>query len=196
VKETKLLYLHGFNSSPESFKAQAMMAYMRQHGCESKLICPQLPTVPGEAKVYLDQLVTASLPDASLAYVGSSLGGYYATYLAETYGGTAVLVNPSVRPYVTLEACLGENRFYHDDICWMFDESHIAQLYDMNIEQLTDMSRYMVLLQTGDETLDYREAEQRYAGSHMIIEHGGDHAFVDFENHIAEILAFSHISCD
>lgn len=173
-----------------------MLAYMTEHGCESKLINPQLPTEPGEAKRFLDALVTEKLSQSNLAYIGSSLGGYYATYLAETYGGKAVVVNPSVKPYETLEACLGENKFYHEDHYWIFDESHIAQLYDMKIDRLTELSRYMVLLQTGDETLDYRDAQQRYAGSHMVIEQGGDHGFTGFENYIARILSFCDVQCE
>jgi predicted esterase YcpF (UPF0227 family) len=196
MKEKKLLYLHGFNSSPQSYKAQAMRAYMRDHHCDQRLLCPQLPTSPADAQSFLDALVMEALVDVELAYVGSSLGGYYATYLAEKYDGIAVLINPSVKPYETLEQCLGDNRFYHSDQHWVFDRTHIEQLRAMDISQLSNLSRYMVLLQTGDETLDYREAEQRYAGARMLIQQGGNHAFMGFENHIDDILSFCQIKCD
>ncbi|HHJ35517.1 MAG TPA: esterase YqiA [Gammaproteobacteria bacterium] len=189
----KLLYLHGFNSSPESHKAQLVMQYMREHGNLDKLLCPQIPVVPEEARSFLESLVEETLVDHSLSFVGSSLGGYYATYLAEKYSGPAVLINPSVKPYVTLSAFLGENKFYFEDDCWDFNEEHIQQLKDMDVEGITQVERYLVLLQTGDETLDYREAASKYKDTQCIIEQGGDHGFIDLERHLAKIMAFCEI---
>ena len=195
MKTRKLLYLHGFNSSPESHKAQLMNQYMSEHDCLQYLICPQLPTVPEEAKDFLEKVVETELEQQQLSFVGSSLGGYYATYLAEKYGGNAVLINPSVKPYVTLEAYLGENKFYFDEGYWEFNESHIEQLKTMDVAELNDAERYMVLLQTGDETLDYREAELKYKNSQCIIEQGGDHSFTGLERFIPQILEFCNITC-
>ena len=192
----KLLYLHGFNSSPQSLKAQLISQYMSDNHCLDQLLCPQIPSVPEEARLFLEQLVEETLENYPLSFAGSSLGGYYATYLAEKYSGSAVLINPSVKPYETLSAHLGENKFYFDEGCWEFDESHIQQLKDMDVEAITEPERYLVLLQTGDETLDYREAELKYKDSQCIIEQGGDHAFVGFERYIAQIIQFSQIQCD
>jgi predicted esterase YcpF (UPF0227 family) len=191
----RLLYLHGFNSSPQSFKAQALMRYMREHDCLHRLICLQIPSIPEQARRFLDSLVERELKSGELAFAGSSLGGYYATYLAEKYSGTAVLINPSVRPYQTLEACLGENKFYHSDEYWQFDRSHIDQLKTMEVEQITEPDRYLVLLQTGDETLDYRQAAEKYSECRCVIEEGGDHAFTGFEDYIEQILEFSDVDC-
>jgi len=196
LKNNKLLYLHGFNSSPQSDKAQLVLSYLQERGCEDLLLCPQIPVVPGEARIFLEQLVEQTLIDHQLSFVGSSLGGYYATYLAEKYSGTAVLINPSVKPFETLKAYLGDNKFYFDDGCWEFDETHIQQLKYINVETITDAERYLVLLQTGDETLDYREAELKFKNSHCIVEQGGDHAFTDLERHISSIMQFSRIKCD
>jgi uncharacterized protein len=195
MKTHKLLYLHGFNSSPLSLKAQLISHYMREKHCQQQLLCPQIPVIPGEARVFLEQLVEQTLLQHPLSFVGSSLGGYYATYLAEKYSGSAVLINPSVKPFETLAAYLGENKFYYSDKVWDFNESHIAQLKTMNVEHITNAERYMVLLQTGDETLDYREAEEKYKNSHCIIEQGGDHGFVGLERHIPQIMAFCQIQC-
>ena len=131
-----------------------------------------------------------------MSFAGSSLGGYYATYLAEKYAATAVLINPSVKPYQTLKAHLGENRFYFDDGYWDFNESHIKQLTDMSVEKITQADRYFVLLQTGDETLDYREAQLKYKQATCIIEQGGDHSFVGLERYLPQIIQFSQIQCD
>jgi len=196
MKAHKLLYLHGFNSSPQSLKAQMISRYMHEKHCQQQLLCPQIPAIPGEARLFLEQLVEQTLLQHPLSFVGSSLGGYYATYLAEKYSGSAVLINPSVKPFETLATYLGENKFYHSDMVWNFDESHIAQLKAMNVEHITSAERYMVLLQTGDETLDYREAEARFKQSHCIIEQGGDHGFVGLERYIPQIMAFCQIPCD
>lgn len=189
----KLLYLHGFSSSPQSHKAQLIMQYMRENNTLDLLICPQIPSVPEEARLFLEQLVEETLENYPLSFAGSSLGGYYATYLAEKYSGSAVLINPSVKPYETLSAHLGENKFYFDEGCWEFDESHIQQLKDMKVERITEPERYLVLLQTGDEILDYREAELKYKNSQCIIEQGGDHSFVGLERFIPKIMQFSKI---
>lgn len=193
MKTQKLLYLHGFNSSPQSHKAQLVIQYMSANNCLDQLICPHIPAAPEEARLFLEKLVEETLENHRLSFVGSSLGGYYATYLAEKYSGSAVLINPSVKPYVTLRAYLGENKFYFDEGCWEFDESHIQQLEVMKVDEITQPERYLVLLQTGDETLDYREAELKYKDSHCIIEQGGDHSFVDLERFIPKIMQFSKI---
>jgi len=192
-KTQKLLYLHGFNSSPQSHKAQLVTQYMADNDCLEQLICPQIPAVPGDARLFLEQLVEETLENHSLSFVGSSLGGYYATYLAEKYSGRATLINPSVKPYETLKAYLGENKFYFQDDVWEFNETHIKQLEEMKVDKITDEQRYFVLLQTGDETLDYREAELKYKNSQCIIEQGGDHSFVELERFIPEIMRFSKI---
>ena len=196
MKPRKLLYLHGFNSSPQSHKALLVSQYMAEKNCAELLICPQIPAVPEEARQFLEDIVEKALKDSQLSFVGSSLGGYYATYLAEKYTGTAVLINPSVKPYETLLAHLGENKFYFDEGCWEFDETHIQQLKDMDVENIIDAGRYLVLLQTGDETLDYREAEEKYGNAHCIIEQGGDHGFVGLERYLSQIIQFNKIACD
>ncbi len=193
MNNQKLLYLHGFNSSPQSHKAQLVSQYMAQCGCLKQLICPQIPAVPAQAQVFLEQLVEEILKEFQLSFVGSSLGGYYATYLAEKYSGSAVLINPSVKPYQTLSRYLGENKFYFDEGTWDFDESHIEQLKKLDVSEISEPERYLVLLQTGDETLDYREAELKYKNSQCIIEQGGDHSFVGLERFLPQIMQFSKI---
>ncbi len=195
-KKHKLLYLHGFNSSPQSHKALLVSQYMAENNCLQQLICPQIPAVPEQARIFLEHLVEDTLKESSLSFVGSSLGGYYATYLAEKYSGPVVLINPSVKPFETLMPYLGKNKFYFDEGCWEFDESHIQQLKDMYVEEVTDAERYFVLLQTGDETLDYREAELKYKNSHCIVEQGGDHSFTNLERYIPQIMQFCMIQCD
>ena len=169
------------------------MQYMRERNTQDLLICPQIPVVPEEARLFLERLVEETLEKHHLSFVGSSLGGYYATYLAEKYSGSAVLINPSVKPYETLRKHLGENKFYFQDGCWDFTEAHIEQLEFMRVKAISKAERYFVLLQTGDETLDYREAELKYKLAECLIEQGGDHSFVDLERFIPKIMQFSEI---
>lgn len=166
---------------------------MREKHCDDDLLCPQIPVIPDEARIFLEKLVEQALKKYSLSFVGSSLGGYYATYLAEKYAGTAVLINPSVKPYETLAAYLGKNTFYFDEGSWDFNESHIQQLKAMDVAMITVPDRYLVLLQTGDETLDYRQAEQKYKKGYCVIEQGGDHGFMGFERFIPQIMQFSQM---
>lgn len=193
MKKHKLLYLHGFNSSPESHKAQLVKQYMCEKHRDDDLLCPQIPVIPDEARIFLEQLVEQALKKYSLSFVGSSLGGYYATYLAEKYAGTAVLINPSVKPYETLAAYLGKNTPYSEEGSWDFNESHIQQLKSMDVAMITVPDRYLVLLQKGDETLDYRQAGQKYKNAHCVIEQGGDHGFMGFERFIPQIMQFSQM---
>ncbi len=190
-----LLYLHGFNSSPKSFKAQRLLAYMEARGCASRLCLPQIPVNPGEAARFLDSLASDILEKSALSVMGSSLGGYYATWLAEKHHCPAVLINPSVEPYETLRAYLGENRFYYEDGSWYFDESHIGQLLAMKPALPLHTGLYRVLLQTGDETLDYRQALTYYRGADIVVEEGGSHGFDGFENHLASLLEHCRVSC-
>lgn len=196
MKPQKLLYLHGFNSSPQSLKAQLMQSYMQDHLCADALICPQIPEYPDQAKHFLEDLVEKTLLTNQLSFIGSSLGGYYATYLADKYSGVAALINPSVKPFETLMQYLGENIFYYEDRSWHFDESHIKQLKQLEVPTIKNPQDFLVLLQTGDETLDYREAVRKYGASHCVVEQGGNHAFNDFQRHIPGLLKFCNIECD
>jgi len=191
----KLLYLHGFNSSPQSLKAEQLAGFMRSNACQDCIEIPQIPEIPGDAQVMLEGIAETILQDSELSLAGSSLGGYYATWLKEKYDCPAVLVNPSVKPYETLEAYLGENKFYFSDKTWTFDQSHIEQLRVMDVPLISSPEKYLVLLQTGDETLDYRQAEKKYKNAQCIIEQGGSHAFSNFENHIQRLLDFCGIEC-
>lgn len=192
----QLLYLHGFNSSPQSHKAKLLKQYMHENGCDDQLIIPQIPVVPGEAVQMLTEMAEMISRSHQICVAGSSLGGYYATWLSEEYNCPAVLVNPSVKPFETLEACLGENRFYYSDKTWVFERKHIEQLREIYTTKIRHPQNFLVLLQTGDETLDYRQAVEKYQGSELVIEAGGDHSFTGFENHIRRLLNFCSISCN
>jgi len=189
----KIIYLHGFNSSPESYKARAMLDHMIKTGDQKSLVIPELSHYPDEAIAQISTVIDSLLSEnatAQIGFIGSSLGGYYATWFAEKYDSPAALINPSVRPYESLADYIGENENYHTSEKWQFEQKHIQQLLDIEVECISDPARYLVLLQTGDEVLDYRQAEKKYVGCNLLIEEGGDHSFTGFENHIEKISSF------
>jgi predicted esterase YcpF (UPF0227 family) len=190
----KILYLHGFNSSPDSYKAKLMQQYMNDAGLGEYIEIPVIPPAPREAINLLNQYATTINNDYGLSVVGSSLGGFYATWLAEQFGCRAVLVNPAVRPHLLLAKYLGENVNYHTSEKWIFNETHIEQLRNLDVNQISQPERYLLMVQTGDETLDYRDAIDKYAGCPSIIEQGGDHAFTGFDRYLDKILAFCNVT--
>ena len=167
-----------------------MRRAMTGHGLQSQLTIADIPPEPDRAAALLLQLAKTIRQDARLCLCGSSLGGFYATWLAEQSGCRAVLINPAVRPHTLLKKYLGENRNYHTGESWQFEQRHIDQLREMHKPAISQPERYLVLLQTGDETLDYRDAAEYYQGSNLLIEQGGSHAFDHFESHIPKILDF------
>lgn len=191
---TQLIYLHGFNSSPQSHKAKILQATMQAKGLNQYLQVPEIPPVPNEAIAMLVDCVENVQTSYSVAFAGSSLGGFYATWLAQRFGGKAVLINPAVRPHVLLEKYLGENVNYYTSERWVLNETHIQQFRALDVESVTQPERYLVKLQMGDETLDYRLAANKYADCHVEIEEGGDHSFVNFEQHIDSLLDFCGIT--
>lgn len=185
-----IVYLHGLNSSPLSGKAIQLAEYMASLGRQDEYLCPDLPYTPSEAIAKIESALAGMQAD-SVTLVGSSLGGFYATYMAEKYGWKAVLVNPAVHAHTLLPAMLGPQTNWHTGEKWDLTEAHLAQLAALDRAQITRPARYFLLVQTGDELLDYRDAVIYYAGARQLIEAGGDHGFSDFARHFSTILDFS-----
>lgn len=184
-----LFYLHGFNSSPNSVKARQLRAYLDQHSLQIEYCVPNLPFDPVAAMHVIERAINA---DAStrIGIVGSSLGGFYATYIAEKYNLKAVLINPAVRPYILLENYLGEQQNPHTGERYLLSRTHIEQLKALDYAKIQHQQNILLLAQTADETLNYRDAVEKYAGCQQIVESGGSHAFDNFERHIPTILKF------
>ena len=184
-----LLYLHGFNSSPQSKKALETGRWMKLNTPDIEFCCPQLSPYASEAMDTLKALVEDYLPEP-VYLVGSSMGGFFATCLVEQYNLPAVLINPAVNPSSGLHSWLGENRNFITGERWFFEPQHIEQYRDLNPQQIKCQKNYKILLQTGDEVLDYRHAQERYKGCAIETEVGGDHSFVDYQQHIPANLKF------
>lgn len=187
-----LIYIHGFLSSPASYKARQLEAWLQKNRPDIQYYCPQLTPYPEAARDLLESLLTRLLPQ-TVYLVGSSLGGYWCTYLAEKYNLAAVLINPSVRPYEMMPNYLDQPiKNYHSDRIYTLTAKHIDEIKAVEVTQLKRPDRYWVMLQAGDEVLDYRCAAAKYAACKQLLEVGGDHSFQDFDRHIPAIIDFLH----
>jgi len=181
-----IIYIHGFNSSPASFKAKCLhdrfVAFRRAH----EFVAPALPPSPAAAAQLLETLAREH-PEAAL--VGSSLGGFYATWLAERFNLRAVLVNPAVRPYDLLAGEVGRQTNFHTGEEYNFTLEHVAELRELEVDAI-DPRRYLLMVETGDEVLDYRHAVERYRGAQQLVVKDGDHGFSDFADYLDEVMEF------
>jgi predicted esterase YcpF (UPF0227 family) len=186
-----LIYLHGFNSSPGSHKAQLLKRTMEQRGLDGQYSCPALPHLPALAIAAIEAEI-ARYPRDAITLIGSSLGGFYATYLAERHLLRAVLINPAVCPHHGLRTFLGVQSNLHTHEQYVLTEEHLRQLERLYRPDI-DAGRYLLLVETLDEVLDYREAVAKYAGSKQIVIEGGDHSLKSFPEHIPLILEFARL---
>jgi predicted esterase YcpF (UPF0227 family) len=193
VKTSHLLYLHGFRSSPRSTKAQRFereIERLRAIGRAPVWLSPQLPPSPAQAMALIEA-ATRDWPAQSMAVIGSSLGGFYATALAERRGCAAVVLNPAVDPARDLAGFIGEQTAWHDpQQHFHFRPEFIDELRAIDPGPLADPAHYMAVIAKGDEVLDWREMQARYAGSHMCLIDGSDHALSDFDTHLPAVLRF------
>ncbi|MCR5866885.1 YqiA/YcfP family alpha/beta fold hydrolase [Aquincola sp. J276] len=191
---THLLYLHGFRSSPQSFKARHMGAWIQAHRPGVQWWCPQLPPSPRAAMQLLTEGI-AGWPADHMAVVGSSLGGFYATAVAERTGCPAVLLNPAVNPARDLEKYIGEQTAFHDPgQHFFFRPEFIDELRALTVPAITRPERYAAVICQGDEVLDWREMSGRYAGANVRLLEGGDHAISNFDVHLPFVLDFLHLT--
>lgn len=191
---SKILYLHGFRSSPASFKSRLMAQAMAERGRQADWCCPQLPASPKAAAELAHQQARRlldGLPAHHLTVVGSSLGGYYATWLAEQLGCRAVLLNPAVHAARDLATQVGEHTMYHSAAPFVFLPEYVQELQALDVPRLTQPQRYFLVAATGDEVLDWREMRDRFEGCRQRIIDGSDHGLSDFAHWMPEVLEFA-----
>lgn len=185
-----ILYVHGFNSSPASTKSRQLYAHLAALGRGAEFACPGLPDRPAQAIALLEREM-AKAGGKPVTLVGSSLGGYYSTWLAERHGAKAVLVNPAITPHEGLRAYLGPQKNLYTGEPYELTGQHLDELRALWVERPARMERYYLMVTTGDEVLDYREAVAKYAGARQLVVQGSDHGFADFEQHLDSVLAFA-----
>ena len=198
MSTTHLLYLHGFRSSPQSMKAQKMAAAVRQRHPAVHWWCPQLPPSPRAAIALINNVIDGWPHETgfeSMAVVGSSLGGFYATAVAERLGCRAVLLNPAVEPARDLSRHIGEQTSWQNpDEHFFFEPAFVEELRALHTGPLRTPGNYLAVIAKGDEVLDWREMTARYAGAHIELLEGGDHALSDFDTHVPLILDFLRLA--
>jgi predicted esterase YcpF (UPF0227 family) len=182
----KVIYIHGFNSSPASAKAGLLQREFKRRGRAADFLAPALPPSPAGASRVLKDLARKH-PQSGL--VGSSLGGFYATWMAERYALRAVLVNPAVKPYDLLAVAIGPQKNFHTGEEYDFTTQHINEMRALEVDEVTP-ERYLLLAATGDEVLDYRNAVERYRGACQILIQGSDHGLSGFENYLDTVFEF------
>jgi len=184
-----ILYLHGFNSSPSSHKATTMRAWLEARGLGERFVCPALPSRPRDAVAMIGELAAGASP-RDLCLIGSSLGGFYATHFAEALGLRAVLLNPAIAPFEALERVLGpqQNPYTGERFELTREDLEVWRALD---PPRVDPERYLLILEAGDEVLDYRRALRRYEGARTVLRQGGDHTLQSFAEHLPRILHFA-----
>lgn len=191
---THLLYLHGFRSSPQSTKARTMAAWVAQHHPSVVWHCPQLPASPHQALAEVMSVVSSWPAQAgfeSMAVVGSSLGGFYATWVAEKMQCKAVLLNPAVDPAKDLAQYIGEQTFWHaPEETFFFRPEFVEELRALHAGPLAHPQHYLAVMAKGDEVLDWRDMAARYAQAQQCVLEGGDHALSNFDALLPQIMDF------
>ncbi len=185
-----IIVIHGFGSAGKGGKAMLFRDYFKGKG--QPCIAPSLSYVPELAMDTLEQLIE-SYHHEEVKLVGSSLGGYYAIYLAEKYGLKAVLINPAVDSSKTLKRRVAEMNGkainYHDNSRFTWNMSHVEMLKKYKVDEVKN-GNYFLLLQTGDDVLDYKDAVAKLPKAQTIIEEGGTHPFEGVERHFEGIRDF------
>jgi len=184
-----IVYLHGFNSSPGSHKARTLADAMQARGLGQYFACPALPPAP-KAAVGAIEAELARHASRHVTLVGSSLGGFYATYFAERDALRAVLINPAITPHIGLQTCLGAQQILYTGEKYELTRADLEGWRALVVPRV-DPERYLLLLETGDEVLDWRLAARRYEGARAVIRDGGDHTMRSFPEHIDRILGFA-----
>jgi len=173
-------------------KAQLTVHYFQQHHPEIKVFCPQLLSSPNAAIAQLMEIIESN-PQAEWLIMGSSLGGYFSTYLSEKYQAKAILINPAVKPYELLNNFLGEQLNPYTNECYQVKEQHIVDLELLKQEEITKKN-YLVMVQTGDEVLDYQQAVEKYQHCQLVVQEGGDHSFVNYQAMLPQVSVFFNLN--
>ena len=191
MSASTIVYLHGFNSSPQSVKGRAIARAAAALPHAPRFHIPALAHRPAQAMHDVCAWIEAAAVECrSLAFIGSSLGGFYATWLAERFAARAVVINPAIRPAADLRPLVGRQRNPHTGVEYEVTPAHFVELEALQIERITRPERYLLLVRTGDELLDWRVATAFYAGAFQYVAGGGNHGWEDFGDEVAAVLRF------
>ncbi len=193
---TCVVYLHGFRSSPQSVKAQCFTRAIEgiPASRRPRLHVPLLPPDPATAIGGVAEWIERELgsqAETELTLVGSSLGGFYATHLAQRFATRAVLINPAIRPWDDLGAYRGTQQNLYTGETFEVTTAYLAELRALGVSRITRPDRYFLLVRTGDDMLPWNEAVALYAGAWQYVKGGGDHGWTDFDEEVGAVLRFA-----
>lgn len=189
-----LIYLHGFNSSPQSEKARLTSEYFEQNAPSLKVVVPALSPEPMDAIRLVDELIQKIGLDSVIGIVGSSLGGYYSLYFQHRYQLPIVLINPAIKPYALLVDYLGENENPYTGERYLIEMKHMEALKSLEVNHLVTPAKTFLLTQTADEVLNFQQAVTSLDGAKMWIQSGGNHASENFFKVLPAIKHFFKIT--
>jgi len=187
-----VLYIHGFNSSPLSTKAVVTQEYLAQHFPSIKFHCPQLASTPNAVIHQLEEIIASSVNERWYL-IGSSLGGYFATYLSEKFECAAGLINPAVKPYELLNDYIGEQINPYTNETYIVEKAYLNDLIRLKQKKIKK-NNYMVMVQTGDEVLDYQQAVDKYQHCNLVVQSGGDHSFINYDKMLSKMMRFFQLT--
>ncbi|MDE1461913.1 YqiA/YcfP family alpha/beta fold hydrolase [Spartinivicinus poritis] len=196
-----IVYIHGFCCSPASTKARLLVESLKTQPFLHQVWVPTLPFGPEQAIDLLWPRLQQESQQKPVYLIGSSLGGYYGTWLYQqlsqqyqksksVYEAKLVLINPAVRPYEMMADYLGEHNNYYTGEQYILTQEHVNQLKALQVSAITNPDNCLLLVQTGDETLDYRKAVDYYQASPTQIIPGGNHGFEGFAEYLPQIYKF------
>jgi uncharacterized protein len=188
--ELFLIYLHGFLSSPHSSKARQTVEYCQQVGMDDRIVVPKLADSPLQVASEIQKLIESRIARQRVVLMGSSLGGYYATYFAGKNNLQAALINPSIRPFEKWTAYIGEHKNYHSDRTHIVKPEYVEELRTLDYPVLENPGNFLLLTQTGDEVLDYRQGVEKFRFATSIVQQGGNHSFINFKAVLPLIFEF------
>jgi len=180
-----IIYIHGFSGSGEGNKAKAFRKYFKDN--LDRFIAPSLSYIPELAIKTLVELIESY--DGDVKLIGSSLGGFYAIYLSQKYSLKTVLINPSIFPYKTLKKHIGNTPNFYDNSNFSWNENHVLMLKNYTVKDI-DKSKFMLLVQKGDELLNPQESIDKFMDATVITEEGGNHGFEGIEMYFNTIREF------
>lgn len=178
-----VVYIHGFNSSSASFKAGVLEKELGAIGLAMKFFCPDLHHVPSKAIKVIHETI-ADYRTQDVVLVGSSLGGFYASYLTSVFGYQSILINPAIQPHVGLSDYLGTQKNLYSGVEYEFTDQHLRELEGMYITDFDHIEKAFLIHTTGDELLDWKIAMRRYEGAKRLIVQGSDHGFSNFADYV------------
>ena len=186
-----ILYFHGFASSSNSNKAKVLKKYISKNYKNAEIIIPDLDNNFKMAVSQIHKLIKSA--KHPIVFIGSSLGGYYASYFSTKLKTKSVLINPAIPPLRDFEMYLGENENYSTGEKFIITPEDIRYIRKISYKKYANAENTYVLLESDDEVLNYKETAKYFSGSYLDIIYGGSHSYESLDEKLKKIVDFIEI---